>query len=449
VQQVSDSAIAESSSQTVNGAFEVTLSLVLDDKSFRELLSDEGIAINTAAARSYSILAVMDEYRTTPKDLRAPVEELVEFNSQKGASFSDRSTESASASAASARAARSSSAIDARDSSSGAASGQYDGGVSASRSDQYGAGGFDAHAAGQFAARQANSSSLQGSASSASAAASSSASAYNSKTNVQAEQHDDVAYRKLVKYQPQATAPDAMNRTYGALVGQLAAYDLRILDNDVFRSRYFKDKPLTLDRIVNGAELARYVQAAKTDAKADFFLAGTSVIVDSGVSPVTGQYVCSGVVTIKAYSTVDGETIASETVPETSSGLNTDDCAAAVARKMALVIGPHIGAQVQTYWKRRVMYGSQVVLTLRGTLPLGLRARFASALAALPGVDSSVQRAASGSEMEFTVSYKGAMPIDQALAAALANDPAFSNLDSRNETGRVLMCLGTCPAPGV
>lgn len=448
VQQVNDGAVVESSSQAVGGAFEVSLSLALDDKIFRELLSDQGVALNTSTGRSYSILAVMDEYRTTPKNLRAPVEELVEFSAQRGASFSDKSAAGASANSASNRAGRSSSSLDARETASGSASGRSSGSLVASRADQEGSGSFNVRANDQFSVRENGASSLQGSSTSVSTSASASASSSFAKMNVQAEDHDDVAYRKLVKYQPQSTAPETMNRTYGALVGQLQSYDLRIIDNDLFRSRYFKDKPLTLDRIVNSAELARYIQLAKSEAKADFFLAGTSVIVDSGVSPTTGQTVCSGVVTVKAYSTVDGETIASETIPETSSGLNSDDCAGAVARKMAVSIGPRVGAQVQNYWKRRSMYGREVVLTLRGTLPLALRARFASAVAALPGVESSVQRSASGSQMEFTVSYKGGAPIDQALATLLANDPAFSNLDSRSESGRVLMCLGACPAPG-
>jgi hypothetical protein len=446
VGQVGDDTIVDSSSQAVGDQFEVTLTLSLDDKTFRELLSDEGVAINTATARSYSILAVMDEYRTTPKDLQAPVEELVEFSSEKGDSYSDTSAAGRASNASSARAASSAYAVDAQHSSQGSASGGYDTRASGGAADETGSAHFNGSASGHMAGQYSDSDSVRGAAASASSAQSASRSSAYVKLNVQAEDHDNVYYKSLVKFQPQSTAPETLNRTYGALVGELQNYDLRVLDNDVFKSKYFKDSPLTLDRMVNGAELARYVQYAKTDANADFFMAGTSVIVDSGRSPTTDQFVCSGLVTAKVYSTVDGEVIASETVPETASGMNSDDCAAAVARKLAVSIGPRIGEQVETYWKRRSMYGRELVLTLQGPLSLGLRARFASAVAALPGVDSSVQREASASRMEFTVSYKGSVPIDQALAGALAADPAFANLDSRSETGRVLMCLGPCPA---
>ena len=107
--------------------------------------------------------------------------------------------------------------------------------------------------------------------------------------NIHAEDHDNVSFKSLVKYQPQGSAPETLNLTYGALVGQLQDYDLRVFDNDIFRSRYFKDKPLTLDQMVNGSELSRYGEFAKTEANADFFLAGTSVIVDTGKIPTTGN----------------------------------------------------------------------------------------------------------------------------------------------------------------
>ncbi|MCA0358275.1 MAG: hypothetical protein LCH78_15750 [Proteobacteria bacterium] len=461
VEQVGDDSISDSSAQTVAGSFEVSLALSLDDRSFRELLSDQGVALNTQTARSYSILAVMDEYRTTPRDLQAPLEELVEFNTRKGASFSDRSSEGAASRSSSAAAYRSSSSIDAQNAQTRSASGRYsdslrangsssasgasrDANLSASQS-----GRVDASSSGQFSAREASASSVRGNTSAAGATARSSASSSFSKTDVQAEVHDDLSYRRLVKYQPRATGPERVSQTYGALMGQLQGYDLRVLDNDVFKSRYFQGQPLTLDRMTNGGELSRYVAYAKTDQGADFFLAGTSVIVDSGISATTNQYTCSGVVTVKAYATADSELIASDTLSAYGAGGNSDACASDVARKLALAIGPEIGGQVQTYWKRRSVYGRELVLRLTGQfLPLPVRARFSQTVSSLPGVESSVQRASGSGEIELTVSYKGTMPIDQALATALANDPAFATLDSRTDGQRVLLCMGPCKPGG-
>ena len=121
VEQVPDRAVEDTSSQAVGNQFEVSVSLALDDKTFRELLSDQGVALSTNAARSSSILAIMDEYRTTPKDLRAPVEQLVEFNSQTGGAYSDTSASGSSSRAAAAHASSAKYSVNAREASSASA----------------------------------------------------------------------------------------------------------------------------------------------------------------------------------------------------------------------------------------------------------------------------------------------------------------------------------------
>ena len=74
------------------------------------------------------------------------------------------------------------------------------------------------------------------------------------------------------------------------------------------------------------------------------------------------------------------------------------------------------------------------------------RTQFTKTLSSLPGVTAPpVQRASNGGETEYTVSYSGAVPFDQALAEALSGNPQFANLDSRTETGRVVLCMGPCP----
>ena len=78
-------------------------------------------------------------------------------------------------------------------------------------------------------------------------------------------------------------------QVYNAFVGQFQAYDLRILDNSIFRSKYFNNKPLTIEQMSDGGSLARYVACAKVEAEADFFMAGTSNITDQGKNPHTGD----------------------------------------------------------------------------------------------------------------------------------------------------------------
>lgn len=393
------------SAPPVGNVYEVTVTLVLDDKTFRTLLSDQGIAVNTSTARASSILAVMDEFLTTPRDVHAPLEELVTWRRDVGATFQDNSSASASS--------RSSDSVSVR-------------------------GDASLTAAGSGANVEA-SQSLRG------RAASQSSSSSEVVMAVAAEKHDVEEYEKLVKYQPQGGQPEKTSQAYNALMAELQDYDLRVLDNDQFKSRYFKDQPLTIEQLQNGEQLSRYVRFARTEANADFFMVGTSIVIDSGKNPNTGDLECTGVVTVKTYSTLDGESIASETISEASVGRNLNECAANVAKKLASIGGPVLGARVQEYWKRRETYGREAVLTLKGAnLPLMVRTAFARSLKAVPGVENSTQRTCNAQTCQFVVTYKGADPLDQAVAMTLAENPAFATLDSRTDGNDVVLCMGPC-----
>ena len=386
--QVSDEALVDTKSARVGNSYEVRIKLVLDDKEFRTLLSDLGIAINTAAVRGYSILSVMDEFITSPRDLKAPLEELEEFSSDKGGTFSDRSKASAS---------------------------------SASAADLSLKVKQDSLTASRTATSRAD-----------------------VIVDVAAEQHDVQRYRKLVRYQPQG-GPEQTSQTYNALMGQLQDYDLRVLDNDVFKSKYFKETPLTIAAMQNGEALSKYVSFAKSDANADFFMVGNSIILDSGKNPNTGDLECTALVTVKTYSTVDGEAIASETFAEASTGRNLNDCAGLAAKKVARIGGPILGARVQEYWKRRATYGREQLVTLVGSsLPLMLRSAFTRAVRSVPGVEGDNQRVATSTRLQLVVTYKGTDPLDQALAMQLASNPAFATLDARAEGNQFIFCLGPC-----
>jgi len=401
VAQVPDEAYVDSKASSAAGQYQLALTLVLDDKAFRTLLSDQGIATGTATARSASIMAIMDEFITSAREVNAPLEELTAYRRETGAAFRDRS-----------RASSSSRAGSSSDDSHTAHLDTYDG----SAGDHHHA-SDSAHESSRASARR----------------------------DVAGEAHDNEYYVRLVRYQPRKATPERTSQTWNAIAGQLQDYDLRLLDNDVFRSRYFKNRPMTLDQLGGGAALAPYVRSAKSDAKADFFLVGTSVIIDTGKNPDTGDVECNGVVSLKTYSTVDGESIASETVSDVTSGRNLDDCSANLSRKLASIMGPIIGARVQEYWKRRDTYGREIVLALRGaTLPLRTKAAFVKAVKATPGVERDQQRTSASNLLELVVSYKGADPLDQALALQLGEDRAFDQLDSRTDGNQITLCLGPC-----
>jgi hypothetical protein len=234
-------------------------------------------------------------------------------------------------------------------------------------------------------------------------------------------------------------------QVYNAFVGQFQAYDLRILDNSIFRSKYFNNKPLTIEQMSDGGSLARYVACAKVEAEADFFMAGTSNITDQGKNPHTGDNQCNGIVTIRTYSTVDGESIASETLTEEAAGSSSSDCAAMAAKKLANIGGPIIGARFREYWKRRAIYGREHVVTLRGiNLSQRVRMAFTDVLTTMPEVESYTQHASGPTQIQCVVTYKGRAPLDQALAKSLVSNREFSNLDSRTEGNHIQLCIGPC-----
>lgn len=409
VTQIPDAAIVDTKSARVGDDYQVTVTLEIEDKKFRTLLSDLGMATNTAATRAYSVLAVMDEFITSPRDVKAPLEELVQFRHESGSTMSDKSTADAQSDSFDGTSVKSSDA------------------VAGQRADRNGG------------ARVAAASSHEGTSVSA---ASSSASLKN---DVQAETHDDTFYSKLIKYQPQGN-PEKTSQTYNALMGQLQDYDVRVIDNDLFRSKYFKEKPITIEQLQNSEELSKYVAFARDDAHADFFMVGTSILIDSGKNKSTGEANCSGVVTVKTYSTLDGESIASETTSEVGAGIDLSACAGNVAKKLAKISGAALNLRFKDFWKRRSTYGReyQVSLLTAQSLPLMLRMAFSKAVAAVPGVQSSTQRASSEKQVQLVVSYKGSEPLDQAIATGLMSNAAFSTLDARADGNHMVFCMGPC-----
>lgn len=404
--QVPDTAVIDRKADRVENNYQVQLRIVLDDKTFRTLLSDQGVTIHTATVRASSVLAVMDEFLTTPRDLKAPVEELVEFRSSVGASFNDQSAAAAVASSKDADSSKSKTNVSVR---TGRGSG------SAAHQDEQ-------------------------------ASTSQKSLGVAIQRNVQAEVHDDQHYQKIIRYQPPNPKAEKVSQTYNALIGQLQDYDLRMVDNDLFRSRFFA-KPITLDDMTSGDALAKYVGYARAEAKADFFMVGTSVIIDSGRNESTGEFLCSGLVTVKTFSTQSGESIASETVSEVASGIDPNGCAANVARKLAKIAGADIGARVQGYWTRRSTFGREYVLTLNGAgMTLGTRMAFSRAVKGLPGVENVTQRTSTDAVIELAVTYKGSEPLDQAVAGGLSSNAAFSTLDAISDGTHIQFCFGPCSA---
>jgi hypothetical protein len=450
------------SSQTVGDRYKVTLELTLDDKTFKQQLMDLKL-FDPSATRNFSVLAVFDEYLTTPLDLNMPLKQVVEFSSKVGATYKGRAAAASSASADSSYArdtrldARQASSVDARS----------DQRVDASRNDKLSASGSANLRAGDASygansnvdasrkenlsasdkrsvdARQA--SSLK--ASDQEAAHSSSKAAAASYNNVDAEKHNDQYFKSVVEYQPHNAAPEQVQKTYPKFAGQLGDYDVKVLDNDMFRSKYFKSKPLTLDQITNSSELAKYVEAARKDAKADFFMVGAAVVVKGTINDNTGRQECSGFLSVKAYSTATSEIIAADTYAENGAGKNIDECRSDVSEKMASIGGPIIAEKIQTYWKRRSDFGQQYVIKLTGAqLGTMIKANFTKAVRTAEGVKSMQQRDSTDIAVEVTATYTGS-GVDtllESLMTTLGAFPAFANVQDRVEGTNITLCMSNC-----
>jgi len=405
-----------------------TVTLKLDDKDFRKLVSDEGIAIKTA--NSYPILVVMDEYFTTPTDKQKPLKEVVEFFSDQSSHLKLKDSESEAAAAGSSRYASSNGAMYANR--SGAAS--YAGG-----------GGYaSGYGSATVAAKER----------SQSGATSFAASKSSSNLSVDAGQNDVVSYKKVVEYQPQNVGPSNQSYTYEAIMREASSYDLSIIDNSLFRSKYFKNKPLTLQQLTDGSELAHYVSAAHDDAKADYFMAGTTIIYDMGRDSSTSQSTCDGVVTLKAYSTTDGKLLATDARSESASGMSSDQCRVNVANKLASFTASVLGSQIGDYWKNRNMYGQQYTVQLlssSGQLNFQLKRNFTNIITSLKGVTAQpVKRTDDARQVEYSLQYGGSTPIGDAIGDLVSTADAFKaypHFDVNTTGTNVRICLeSACPA---
>ncbi len=414
----------QSTSRDAANNFVTNLKLKLDDKEFRKLISDHGVAVKTA--NTYPILIVMDEYFTTPTDSQKPLREVVEM-------FSDKSERVKSSQSASESATNS---TDLRY--SGKASVNVSAGVSVS--DRNGS------AAAQYSAKAnvEEKASLQENSQSASASAAS----------LDASKNDIQSYKKVVEYQPQNTGPSDKSYTYEALLREAASYDLNVLDNSLFRSKYFTGKPLTLQELTNGPALADYVKRAFEDAKADFFMAGTTIIYDLGKNATSGLYACDGVVSLKAFSTTDSKVIAADARTESASGNSPDQCRVNVANKLATFTAGVIGRDISEYWKNRNMYGRQYtvqMISLLGQLNFQTKRNFGKIINMLPGVkDLPQKRSDDAKQVEYSVQYIGETPIGDAVGDLLASSEAFqsyTNMDVTTIGSTVRICLeSSCPS---
>ncbi len=375
--------------------------LTVDETEFRTLLSDMGVAINTQAVRAHSIMLVLDEFFARPSDLNNAVltKEVTTYKYDYDEKLKD--TEKASASNYSnAKGSGSSSNtynVNAK------SKGNYNTNASGGYSNAYGGGGYSGSASGShnnsYKASGSNKNKYNYSASAGSKASYGHFVDYSKKENE--------FFQNIKEYYVTSPKAENLNFTQPALQDAFVTYDIRALDNDVFKSKYFKGQPISSDKLANSAELAKYVEAARKDAKADFFAIGVSYITDNGKNENTGRNTCDGNVFVKVYSTVNGEVIASGTFTETASGNSADQARSAVAKKIGNELGEVLSKKIQDYWKRRMMYGSEYIVQIKGNFLPVERITINKAMQNVDGIKNVSLRTSDSTQAEFTVNYSG------------------------------------------
>jgi len=439
----------------------VSSAIIIDEGKFRELISDMGIAINTNTVRSSAILTVLDEYFTTPSDLRSdtPLKEITVYTNDRNSSYkeSESLAKSNKEAKSSSQKSAESASIDARSQSSGSlsAKNKESGSLSARQNDSAsysGNGSASASSNQSLDAKYSQNSSVnskyndKGSVDARSAKNSSADSASMKKSSlnyghfVNASDSEHTFFTNIKEYQPKGGIPDKQNFTIKALQSSFQTYDIKILDNDRFKSKYFKDSPVNVEKLENTQELDKYVKFARDEAKADFFSVGSSVIVDRGKSQNTDMYVCDGMVAIKVYSTVDSEAIASGALTESATGNSPDQCRANVANKIGAGLGNVISNRVQEYWKKRQMYGNEYIVVLTGNFNPMARIQFQNAMKKVQGVSNVKQRTVDQGKYEYVISYAGSEPLADSIFAQVADSPlssTFNNYDFAVEGSQI------------
>jgi hypothetical protein len=425
------------SSRREGNDYVVNTELTVDESKLQKLISDMGIAINTAAVRSNRFLTIMDEYFTTPSDLEAVVplrEETVyqydsdsKFNEKEGTSKKDTEAKASSnkdqgSTSVSAKG-QSTGSISAKQQASGSFTGRQEdsgsasgrGGYSGAEGSIYGKTNANYASKGSVDAKGSQKGSLDAKydekqsldvkddRKNSQDSASLKKSSYDHSRNTDSSDSVHESYRHIKEYQLKAD-PSEKRYTLASLQSSFQSYDIRSLDGDLFKSKYF-GKKITIDQLNNSDQLAKFAQFAKSDA--DYFAIGTSTIISNGRSENTGSHLCDGEVEMKVYSTKDGESIASETFSESAVGDSPDQCRANVAKKIGKKLGDAIASKIQESSKKRQIYGGEYTLFLRGNFTGPVKASFTRRFSQIQGVTRAMQRNAAGNEIEFVISYNG------------------------------------------
>lgn len=357
--------------EVIDNNYVAKVKMTVDDAEFRELVSDLGIAINTAQVRSHSIMIVMDEFFTAPSDMHSNVltKEVTTYDYK----YNEKDKETTKASAKYSDYEKS----------------------SAGYSGYYGSAGVK------------------------------SVSNTNSNMNygnyIDYSKNENEFFQNIKEYAPRKPVAQNINLTKPQLIKAFNRSDIRSIDEQMFKSKYFKGKPISSDQLQNSEELVKYVKFAQEEAKADYFAIGVSYITDRGINESTGMRAADGVVYMIIYSTQDGSVIASGEYHDSALGNTADSARSAVANKIGLGLGDELSKQIQKYYNKRNMYGNEYIVEIKGNfLPIE-RININKTLKNTEGIDNVTIRSFDNTKVEYALNYKGQEPVGDCIFMQLIN----------------------------
>lgn len=434
------------SEEAVGSEFVTRVSVYVDRKQVKNAI--RGTDLDKLNDRNFSILMLVDEFLTTTRDLRMPLEELTEIKYDAGSSFSDKSIKAKSASASSNSAVGYSASLNAAASESTRVNASQQASVAASD----GNAGYAASGKANLQGSHNSSAAISAKESYAASANSKSASASIDAKNVQSKSHEKASYKHLVKYQD-TSKPTNRSIFLADFSGKLRDYDMRLMDSTTARGKFAGNKPINLGLLDNAVEMQRFTEFARTQANADFLMVGTATVIEGERGGPNGQLGCVVNAEVKAYATAGGEMIAAMAETAQASGVNIEECAGKAAKKASELMAPGFASRALGYWADRSARGRQYLVEFKGSnLPLPLRMAFAKAVSGIEG--GSAERKEDGADgVKYTLTLKGKADPFMQVYEAVMNQPAFAgkNLDGGAQGEQLTICLDKCggaPAKG-
>ena len=426
--------------------FVTRIEVLVDRRQIKNAI--RGTELDKLNDRSFSMLMLVDEFLTTTQDLNMPLKDLVEFKSDSGASFSDKSLKASGASSSSNSAVAASSSVNAAAASSTKVNGSSSASLAAQGSDSSGSGSLAASRNSNFNGQASSAAAYNSKDNFAAAASSKSASASVDQKNVQANSHDVTTYKHLVEYQDRSK-PASNAYFLTPFSGNLRDYDLKLLDAAITRSKFFGDAKITLSALTNGSQMAKFSDFARK-ANADFLMVGSSTVVQ-GDKNALGQMTCVVNADVRAFATAGSEMIAASSESMQASGDKIEDCAAAASKKIADKIAPEFANRALTYWADRAARGRQYTVELKSSSQLSsaMKDDFAMALGDIKGAADLEPKEETKTSAKFTLTLKGKVNAALLITSAVRAQPSFAGktLDRNVEGEQVTLCLDSCTDP--